>query len=168
MGGNRCALVELKRVLLPIQLVKGPDGVKYVGLYQRRAKAAVVLSVVDQQRGARRAHGNQGGVVLPDQEIRRVLLDVARFARQAFQPSLQVDEAGDGNRDFHSRVKTAQDNGLPPSSGKPRHAQPAGIDIGALREIVEPAAHGQVEQAPRRSVRPDQAANRTSACCTSD
>ena len=97
------------------RIEEGLDLFVDVRLDQGSAKAAVIFCIVDQERGPRRAHGNQQRVILALGEIGCVLLNFVGIARMR-EVGLKRAEAGYLNAHCDARVCRAEQYGLPPAA----------------------------------------------------
>ena len=70
----------MENILFAIELEKRPNAVVNQRLDQRRAKAAIVFRIVDEQRGARRHHRGEMRVIDIREQICSVLFEVAQVA----------------------------------------------------------------------------------------
>ena len=125
--------------------VEGLNAVEDFVFHEGCAEAAIVLAVVDEQRGLGSAHGGEVRVVAADEEVSGVLLDIADVAG-TLEARGDGGIAGDRNGDGHALVEGAEDDGLPSAAGQSGDAQPLRVHLGMPGEIVQPLAHGEIEE----------------------
>ena len=77
MRARVAVLVPLEDILFVIEFEKLPNAIVNQWLHQRRTKAAIVLRIVDEQRGARRHHRGEMRVIEIREKICSVLFEVA-------------------------------------------------------------------------------------------
>ena len=110
------------------------------------AKAAVVLSIVDKESGARRAHGHKLGVISALAKVTGVLLGVVAGVLGMFDGSGQRAKARDGNGRKDARIERAEDDRLPSAARKASDSDPRAIDPRVVIQVIEAAAHFDIKQ----------------------
>src|SRR5207249_6887745 len=150
VGGRIAVLVPLELALLAGEPERGPNGVEVESLHDGAPETAIILSVVDQERGPRRDHRRQVRVVDALEHVGRVLLEVSEVAMLAhLELGKKRRVAGYGNRDLYPLVERAEDQGLPAAAGKARHTQPVAVDVRMSVEVIETPAHLEKKQTER-------------------
>src|SRR5579862_4690663 len=130
MGSRIAVLVPRKQVLFAVEPKNRPDWIEDKRFGHGRAEAAIILGIVDKERGPGRSQSSQMGEVVAIEHIRSGLFEVSKIAILfGFHTARDGGEACYRNRNLYPLVERAQGDGLPPAAGKSRYAQPVGIDI---------------------------------------